>query len=189
MIRMRLGEPIRNRVRRRSAFTLIEMMVVLVLIAILSAMVIPEMKGTFGDALLRSNARELLDVMQLASSRAVSLNQTVRVVLDPASGHYQVERLKREGLAEDFVPLTDVLHSAGKLDKRIIIEIHSPDEMMSASQAGQPSGAMPPTDLVFNPDGTAANALIILKDHAGFRLALRINAITSQVTISESPHE
>src|SRR5262249_50314579 len=43
---------------RTYAFTLVEMMVVVVLIAILTAMIIPEMKGTYEDAFLRSTSRE-----------------------------------------------------------------------------------------------------------------------------------
>ena len=39
----------------RSAFTLIELMLVCLLIAILTAIIIPEMKGTYQDALLRSS--------------------------------------------------------------------------------------------------------------------------------------
>src|SRR6266446_1993484 len=64
---------------RGSGFTLMEIMVVLVLLAIMAAVIIPEMKGSFEDALLRSNARKLADVFNLAYSRAVSLNQLHRV--------------------------------------------------------------------------------------------------------------
>ena len=78
---MRPQLPLRIRARR-AAFTLIELMTVLVLIAILSAMIIPEMKGTYGDALLRSSGRDLMNVIELASSRAVSLNQTLRLKVD-----------------------------------------------------------------------------------------------------------
>ena len=114
----------------------------------------------------------------------------LRLDLDPASGRYQVERLKRDGLVEDFVPLKDVPHSTGQLDKRIAIEIHSADEMTSvpAERDDQLQGNQAAA-LAFNPDGTADNALILLKDRAGFRLALRINPITSRVTITEAPHE
>src|SRR6516162_8771785 len=42
-------------------FTLVELMVVIVLIGILSAMILPNMKGTYGDALLRSTSRELVN--------------------------------------------------------------------------------------------------------------------------------
>ncbi|HZV33519.1 MAG TPA: GspH/FimT family pseudopilin [Verrucomicrobiae bacterium] len=176
------------RARRRGAFTLIEIMVVMVLIGIMSAMVIPEMRGTFEDALLRSTARELMGVIELASSRAISMNQTLRVTLDPLSGRYEIERLKRDGLAEDFVPLADVPHSSGQLDKRIAIQIHNSDEI-SANAGNETQSQVSTPELVFNPDGTAQEALILLKDRAGFRLALHINPITSRVDISEPKHE
>ncbi len=72
-------------------------MTVMVIIGIVTAMIIPEMKGTFEDALLRSTGRDLVNVIELASSRAISLNQTVRVNVDVASGRYQIEKLKSEG--------------------------------------------------------------------------------------------
>src|SRR5664279_1696006 len=75
-----------------AAFTLIELMVVMVLIGIMTAMILPEMKGTYEDALLRSTSRELVSVCSLASSHAVSLNQAHRLRLDLKTGHYVVER-------------------------------------------------------------------------------------------------
>src|SRR5438552_14946942 len=60
------------------AFTLIELMVVLVLIGILTAVMIPEMRGSYEDAMLRSTSRELINVCHLAYSQAVSLNQVHR---------------------------------------------------------------------------------------------------------------
>src|ERR1044071_3971705 len=41
-------------VNSRGGFTMIELMVVVVLIAIMAAAIVPQMKGTFDDALLRS---------------------------------------------------------------------------------------------------------------------------------------
>ena len=67
-----------------AAFTLIELMVVMVLIGIMTAMILPEMKGTYEDALLRSTSRELVSVCSLASSHAVSVNQAYRLRLDGA---------------------------------------------------------------------------------------------------------
>jgi len=76
----------------KRAFTLIELMVVVVLIGIMTALIVPEMKGTYEEALLRSSSRELVNVLSLASSRAVSINQLHRVRLDSHSGRYLVER-------------------------------------------------------------------------------------------------
>jgi len=73
---------------RRLGFTLIELMVVFVLVGIMTAMIIPAMRGTYEDALLRSTSRKLVNVLNLASTRAIALNQPHRVRLDHKNGRY-----------------------------------------------------------------------------------------------------
>ena len=48
----------------------------------MTAVLIPEMRGSYEDALLRSTGRELINVCHLTYSRAVSLNQVHRLQLD-----------------------------------------------------------------------------------------------------------
>ena len=169
-----------------NAFTLIELMAVIVIIGIMTALIIPEMRGTFEDALLRSTSRELVGVFELASSRAISLNQLHRVRLDTATGRYVVERRVREGAQEEFVPLQDVSGCEGELDKRISIEIRRPGEEAS-DVSGEPTlQEQTPTDTIsFYPDGTADAAVILLKDRAGFQFALKLNPITARVHVFE----
>ncbi len=93
--------------RHRTGFTLIELMVVITIIGIMTALMIPEMKGSFQDALLRSSGRDLINVFDLAYSRAVSLNQTRRVRFDESTGHYLVEKQVTANGQEDFVPADD----------------------------------------------------------------------------------
>ena len=62
---MRLNRPAGT---LRLGFTLIELMVVIVLVGIMAAAIIPEMKGTYEDALLRSATRELVGVCSIAAS-------------------------------------------------------------------------------------------------------------------------
>ncbi len=169
-----------------SAFTLIELMTVIVIIGIMTAMIIPEMRGTYEDALLRSTSRDLINVFELASSRAISLNQLHRVHLDIATGKYLVERRIRSGTQEEFLPLKDVSGCTGELDKRITIEVRRPDEVVTDTGVA----TVPPIQnefetISFYPDGTADAATVTLQDRDGFRLGLRLNPITARVHIFE----
>ncbi len=157
-------------------------MVVLLLIAIMTAMVVPAMRGTYEDALLRSTARKLVDVFNLANSRAVTLNQTYQVSLDKRNGRYAVHCERRTA---DTTPLE------GTFDSRITLEIREAD----ADPAEQPQveeAEAPPRSgevIAFYADGTADNREVLLRDREGFRLALRINPTTARVHIVEQGRE
>ncbi|HEX9047964.1 MAG TPA: GspH/FimT family pseudopilin [Verrucomicrobiae bacterium] len=169
-----------------AGFTLVELMVVIAIIGILTAMMIPEMKGSFEDALLRSTGRELINVFDLANSRAVSLNQTRRVRLDEKSGRYLVEKLVVDNGTEDFVPTDDGAGGKGELDARIAIEIRQPGGPDTESQATAPRTE---SAITFYPDGTADAGDILLRDRDGFRLLLQINPVTAHVQVVELERE
>jgi Tfp pilus assembly protein FimT len=167
-----------------------EMVVVVVVIGIISAMIIPEMKGTFDDALLRSTSRDLMNAFSLASSRAVSFNQSCRVQLDTQTGRYLVERQVRDGGHEDFVPLKDVSGAEGRLDSRIAVEVRQSGEDSSENDSDNRTAEQVSPDTVsFYPDGTADAAEIHLRDRAGFQLILQLNPVTARVQIIEPAHE
>ena len=181
--------------RGRTGFTLMELMVVIVIIGIMTAMMIPEMKGTFQDALLRSTSRELINVFDLAYSRAVSLNQLRRVRLDEKSGRYLVEKQVVENGQENFVPADDVPGNKGELDSRIAVEFHPPGEISSdastETEASDSGNALPVGGVAisFYPDGTADGGDITLRDREGFRLMLHINPVTASVHVVEMERE
>lgn len=176
-------------------FTLIELMVVIVLVGIMAAMIVPEMKGTYENALLRSTSRKLVSAFNLASSRAVALSEVHRIQLDPRNGRYLVERPVHEGEAgSGFVPVRDVPGAEGQLDTRISIELRADDES-SAETAREESGrSLAEEDaekrqrrevISFYPDGTADAREVLLRDREGFWLGLRINPITARVHVVE----
>lgn len=164
----------------KSGFTLVEMMVVVVIISIMSVAIIAEMHGTFQDALLRSASRELASAFSAASSRAISVNRPYRVILDRTEHRYFVAWSARGGSV--FHSAADVPGGSGKIDSRITVKIRAP-ETDSPDDAGQEA---PVTDdgVTFYPDGTADSRQIELADRDGFRLALRINPITSRVQVT-----
>jgi type II secretion system protein H len=178
---MRAHFPVKH---RRAAFTLIELMVVLIIIAIMSAVIVTEMSGSFQDALLRSSSRQLISVFNLASSRAISINRLHRVRFDRATGHYFVETHAR---GDDFVPARGLSGTEGALDSRISARIQEPDETETPSPDMETQGPAraPDNAINFYPDGTSDGRLVELRDRDGFGLALRVSAITSRVQIIE----
>ena len=170
---------------RRLGFSLIELLVVLLLIAIMSAMIIPAMHGTYEDALLRSTARRLIDVMNLANSRAVTLNQTFHVRLNPTDGKYLLEPARKAAAnaPSQFTPLE------GVFDKRVSVVLRSPASV-PLSESEEAGDDRPQTGQIsFYPDGTADHRELLLRDRDGFQLALRINPVTARVHIVEQPRE
>lgn len=176
------------------AFTLIELMVVIVLIGIMTAMILPEMKGTYEDALLRSAARKLVDVFSLANSHAISIHQLHRVRLDRTKGRYFIERPAREGgQGGAFVQVPEMPGGEGTIDARISIEIRNvPEDSADPIEPGTPSGpgaaarnGKQDGAVYFYADGTADALEILLRDREGFGLVLRINPVTARVHIVE----
>jgi type II secretion system protein H len=174
------------------AFTLIELMVVIVIIGIMTAMVIPEMRGTYEDALLRSTSRRLVDVFGLAYSRAVSLSSPQRVQIDPGTGRYVIEGLVTQGdQANSFAPARDLPEGEGTLDSRISIRIRdstadNPELLQESSGPAlspEPAGPEEADKIDFYPDGTADAREVLLTDRQGFRILLRINPVTARLRI------
>jgi type II secretion system protein H len=180
-----------------SGFTLIELMVVITLIAIMTAMIVPAMKGTYDDALLRSTSRKLVSVFHLAYSQAVAANQLHRVRVDRKNGLCLVEKQSRaEDRTSGFVPVRKLPDGNGRLDARISIQLRRAPGAASESpeqaapfQAEDSQTETPDEAIAFYPDGTADAMEIVLRDPQGFRLALRVNGTTAHIRVVELERE
>jgi type II secretion system protein H len=187
-------------------FSLIELMVVLGLIAIVTALIIPEMRGSFEDALLRSNARQLIHACEVANSRAIALNQSQQLKLNPANGEYRVEPQSPSEASSAFTGPPAGGRSAreplrGSIDQRITVSLAVADTepgSLRASSNLDPNASDQPSNspatpasagnvLVFHPEGTASGPNILLEDRAGHRLLLRIHPLTARLRLMDMP--
>jgi type II secretion system protein H len=75
----------------RRAFTLVELIVVMVLLLIVASMVAPRMSSFFRGRALSGEARRLLSLINYAQSRAVAEGVPVLLWIDPASSTYGLE--------------------------------------------------------------------------------------------------
>jgi len=178
--------------RRSSAFTLMELLVVCLLIAVMAAIIVPEMRSSFEDALLRSSGRKLVDVFGLAYSRAVSLNQLHRVRLDKYSGQYLIEKQIGDTLEEeDFEPATDIAGFKGQIDSRISMDIQISEPEVSDDSISELQNQAPLSSeaICFYSDGTADPCDILLRDRMGFQLVLQISPTTGRVHLLEHAND
>lgn len=176
--------------QRRHGFTLVELMIVIVMMAILSALIVPEMKGTLEGELLHSTSRKLMQATGIAYRQSVTSNQPHRLRVDTSRGRFQIERrATSDESPTGFVPLEGVTGAKGKLDRRIQIEIaevteESDEEVVEMESADAPEERGKVSDaILFKPDGTAEKREIRLRDRQGFGVALRLNPITSRVKL------
>jgi Tfp pilus assembly protein FimT len=170
-------------------------MVVIVLIGILTAAIVPSMRGTLEAELLHAQSRRLIGAIDLAYSRAVTLSQPHRLRLDLKNQRFFIEGLTQspDGNTE-FAAIPYTPGAEGDLDPRITVrlvpgnafkQIESPPQPFNLDETTRtPPLNGPPT---FYPDGTADSATIVLEDRQGFRRALRINPITARVQVRELP--
>lgn len=170
-------------------------MVVIVLISIFSALILPEMAGSYQDAKLKATARQLITLCGFANSQAISLHEPHRIRFDLRSRTYRLERQNSASTTSTNRSATTAgIRTEGQWDEGIRLEIREvpkPDAAVSGesrTEAPPTSGAprTPSNSLLFRADGTTEAREITLEDRAGFRLALRLNPTTARIRIGEA---
>lgn len=130
------------------AFTLVELIVVMVLLLIVASMVAPRMASFFQGRALGSEAQRLLSLMHYAQSRAVAEGSPVILWLDPAKSTYGVEVQAGHESADD---LRDLSYTA---DPTVTFEIPTVTDV-PVSEDGDETFGLPEglASIRFNPDG------------------------------------
>ncbi len=165
----------------KRGFTLVELLVVIVLIGIVTAVILPEMRGTHGDAQLRAPTRKILNLCALASSRAVTLNQDQVVRIQGEEYFLESARRNKDGNSKE--------PERGKFSSKITVSIlQFPQDDSKEIEAEEPTSDSE-NSLKFFSDGTAEAKIVELKDRDGFGLKLRMNPTIARFRVSEISRE
>ncbi|MFN0057968.1 MAG: Tfp pilus assembly protein FimT/FimU [Planctomycetota bacterium] len=162
---------------RLQAFTLVEITMVVLVLAILAGLVVPQFAGSREEAVLRGAARELVAVLQLAASESITSRRVHRFCVDSERGIAWVEVLADlpDG-SRSFQPITLRLASGrgGGLGERTRPE-----------QSGRKSvrGGSEPAN-VWQLDPTLEMAVVASAANRGETLAPPVNASAQSATAS-----
>ncbi|MGA2175497.1 MAG: GspH/FimT family pseudopilin [Verrucomicrobiota bacterium] len=171
---METGQYNNDKARRRAAFTLVELILVMTIMVILISLVFPSLKGFFHGRNLDNEARRFLSLTRYAQSRAISEGLPVELWMNPRSGSYGVQALS--GYTE-----TRTNPMAFNLDSTVTLAFSAPSSVLVRSnfwtQAQGQFGAV--GKIRFQPDG-------FISDTSPENIFFRQGA-DGQIWIAETP--
>lgn len=100
---------------RRPAFTLVEIILVVLLLSVIAGLSIPNFRNSLGKVKLQSSANHIAYVMRYAQSRAIIKNILVRFECDKTSGRYWLTEQEKEGTGQSDKPFVKLAHKMGKI--------------------------------------------------------------------------
>ncbi len=151
--------------KRRAAFTLIELIFVMVLLIVVASMVAPRMSSFFRGRVLSSEGRRMLSLVNYAQSRAVAEGVPVLLWIDPTNSSYGVSVQGGHSGADDRLP-SFVVEPSLRLEVGTVATVNESEN--GDEQLGL-SGNLPA--IRFNPDGffedVAVSKIIIRQGDEG----------------------
>ncbi len=161
----------------RVGFTLIELMVVVVVMAVMAGAIGPTIASAVGRRGIRAAADNTADLLDFAHAGAIARRQTLTVLVDPSRGllHVVARRPALPWLSDDEGPVERTL-SELKLPGGVEVEVSGPD--LAAGDDGA-------TELVFMPDGDMDEASVILTDTKGRSRTIEVAPSVGRVLVQE----
>jgi general secretion pathway protein H len=142
--------------RCNRGFTLVELVVVLAILALGTALVLPSLSGPLTSARFRQGGAELRAAMTQARARAAASGRMRAVRIDLDRGEYGIPADNVGRSLPEGVRVVSVSSPGVKIERGVV-------------------------DVRFFPDGSADEAEVVLADASDVRLLLRVDPLTGVV--------
>ena len=180
------------------AYTLLELMVVIIVIGIVTGVVVPSLQGSTGSVRLEAAARQLSDLMGYCYQSAVTTSRTHALLIDADGRHIRIaaepggpppkegegQQDKDSSSTEEWEPVELPSADASLLPEGVTVTDVSAaeDELLAEGEDG--------IRILFFPDGTTEFASVILNDEGGDQREIYLNGLSGATQIVQpSPEE
>jgi type II secretion system protein H len=179
----------RNTPRRRQTggFTLVEIMVVVIVLAVVAGAVVPNFQSAVASLRLESACRRLAGLLDYCGQAARATGQVHGLIFSGDGVHYQAVcevPPDEDSGDEDQTPRLEPAPLPADLDRRLAEGVRlTGAEFFEEDLAKQEGGGI---RILFFPDGTTEFASLRLRSTKGEERTLQLNGVSGTVTISEA---
>ncbi|HUY32904.1 MAG TPA: prepilin-type N-terminal cleavage/methylation domain-containing protein [Pirellulales bacterium] len=191
----------------RRAFTLLELLLVLALLAIMASFSWPALRGSMGGQNLRGAADQVRTRWLRARTKAINSGETISFRYQPDTGRFRIEtRTQQQLLLAAFsgssggaAPPTDARQTAASTPADPPVEDELPESVSFAGgevtvdsratrlaaedRVRSPAGGSWSEAVLFYPDGTATAARVVLVGERGRAIAVEVRSLTGNVRV------
>ena len=163
----------RRAARRRSAFSMLELMLVLAIMVVVAALAVPAVQGTIDNQAISSGADRVRIAMGQARVQAIRSGKVYAFSYQRGGQWFDVAPLENFGQSSgprsrNGIPNAQIRDLSENWLPRQVRFVAGETQTDSRSNAAQEASGGGPTDaIIFYPDGTSQDAKLFLQDDRG----------------------
>ncbi len=177
----------------RRAFTLIELMVVILMVAVMASVVVPAYSRYNAKVQFENAARQVQDIFAFAREQAITRDTTVTVTYDPQNHAFLAQVAPAQPQTDLPVALSGTVNSDGTStqtgETQKSAQLGADVNVASFSVSSNPNVTAAPTtgtgagnQLNFLPDGTVEGATLTITSADGYSAEFQLWPATGRMT-------